>query len=716
MSVNNLVYEFGSFSFAPAEGLLRRAGEPLDLQPKTLQILQLLLERRGEVVTKDEFLERVWPDIIVEEGSLAVQISYLRKILGENATNEKYIVTAPRRGYRFVAAVTEKSSRDAATGPGLASDTAKREVNVAAPTLPAPRRVRFWPLVFLAGGLLSVALAFGLYGFAQRRPAAGPDFAAMKIDRVTEYGNLMDATLSPDAQIVAYVPRQAGKQSLWLHNRATNEKLQLLPPDPALCWGLKFSHDGSQLFYVKTQPNSTINVLYRISVSGGAEQKIVVNIDSPATLSPDGMQLAFVRSLVGPGQHRDILLTASIDGSGEKEIATRRHPEKFSFSTPSWSPDGKFIALGFSTNSQLDFTLLGVPVNGGASFALTPQHWYEIGGLAWEDDGEHLVFSARAADSRTLQIWRLQYPNGAPQRITNDTNNYLTVNLSKDPRALLTMQTGRNRSLWLTPLDKNAAPQRFNTGREDEAPGSMSVSQDGRIFYNAAENGLNKLWSVDATGRDAKLLSDNSSLPQVSRDGRFVVFVASRNGHRHILRIAADGTQEKQLTNGGGENDPYPTPDGQWILFTALSGERNTIWKVPLEGGEPTQLTRGSLAFAPIVSPDGAKFACKYRADEADKWKIAVFPIEGGTPLKVFPFPDAYHQTVRWTPDGKSLAYLETHDGAENIWLQPLEAGASKQISGFAEGQIFSFEWLEENRLIVSQGAEYQYLVLIKKS
>src|SRR5262249_14094970 len=99
------VYEFGPFRLDAAERLLWRDGEVVPLQPKVFDLLLALLERHGRLVEKDELMKAVWPDTIVEEVNLANNISILRKTLSENG--ERFIETAPKRGYRFVASVRE---------------------------------------------------------------------------------------------------------------------------------------------------------------------------------------------------------------------------------------------------------------------------------------------------------------------------------------------------------------------------------------------------------------------------------------------------------------------------------------------------------------------------------------------------------------------------------------------------------------------------------
>ena len=102
------VCEFGPFRYDPAQRLLFRGGEQVELPPKVLDTLHVLLERRGQVVEKAELMRLVWPDCTVEEVGLARNISLLRKALGDD--QEQFIATIPRRGYRFVAEVTEPAA------------------------------------------------------------------------------------------------------------------------------------------------------------------------------------------------------------------------------------------------------------------------------------------------------------------------------------------------------------------------------------------------------------------------------------------------------------------------------------------------------------------------------------------------------------------------------------------------------------------------------
>src|SRR5882757_226431 len=112
------IYEFGEFTLESGQRrLLRRdSGEPIALTAKAFDALLHLIEHRGETVDKDKLLDAVWPGVVVEENSLTQIVSTLRQILGETRAENRYIATVPRRGYRFVGEVSE---RTASAGPAV---------------------------------------------------------------------------------------------------------------------------------------------------------------------------------------------------------------------------------------------------------------------------------------------------------------------------------------------------------------------------------------------------------------------------------------------------------------------------------------------------------------------------------------------------------------------------------------------------------------------
>src|ERR1043166_4314324 len=646
-------YHFGEFQLDTTEWVLRQSGQVVPIAPKAVQALELLVKSAGRVLSRAEMVESLWPDNIVEDSNLTVAIWTLRRALGDQETEARFIETVPKRGYRFLPRV--KTSRST-------------------------------------------------------RPS-GVSFASMQVSRLTHDGHVLDVAISPDARLLAYVPIEAGKYSLWLWDLESGNKQQLYPSSPALCWGLRFTHDQKDLFYITTQANSTISVLHRMPAGGGKSKELVVNIDAPIALSPDGRQIAFVRCF--PGQHKDVLVVANVDGSNERELAQRLHPDKFCFSSSSWSPDGALIALGASRNNELEFAVLGVPVDGSASIELSQWDWKDMRAIAWSEDGNGLYFSATAADSNSLQIWRLTIASGEKQRVTNDPNNYEQISVAERAEALVTMHVDPQTNLWRVPAD--GAPRRITSGHTEGFDG-VTVTAGGRIVYASTENQQSDLWSIKADGSDSRRLTyDSGFFPSASREGSLVAFVSAQGGTRHIWCLDTAELTLEQLTNGAGETYPSIAPDGTWVVYTPLGEGRNTLRKVSLTGGAPVQLTHDSIALKPVVSPDGQMIARAYRRTEADKWSIAVLSSDDGRVLQTLALPFSYNQVIRWTADSKALTYLDRRDGVFNIWTQSLDEGVATQITNFTEDAIFSYDWLgADGQLVVSRGAKTRDIVLIR--
>ncbi|MEP6569039.1 MAG: hypothetical protein ABJC10_04625 [Acidobacteriota bacterium] len=541
----------------------------------------------------------------------------------------------------------------------------------------------------------------------------------MQIIRLTHDGHVLDVAISPDAQVLAYVPIEAGKYSLWLWHLESGEKQQLFPPSPALCWGLRFTPDQEDIFYITTQPNSTISVLHRMPIGGGQSQELVVNIDAPIAISPDNLRIAFVRCF--PGQHRDVVIVANVDGTGEREVASRQHPDKFCFSSASWSPDGELIALGASRNNDLEFGVLGVLPEGGALIELSQWDWKDMRAVSWSEDGSALYFSATALHSNSLQLWRFSLADNEKQRITNDPNNYEQISVADRADAFVTMHVDPKTNIWHVPTGD--VPRRITSGHTEGFDG-LTVIPPGRIVYASTENQQSDLWSINADGSNNRRLTyDSGFFPSASgagstsADGCLVAFVSVRGGTRHIWRLDIDSGRQEQLTEGGGESYPSISPDGSWIVYTPLGEGRNTLRKVLVAGGPSVQLTHDSIAIKPVISPDSKLIACVFRRTEADKWRIAVLSSAGGQPLKVLALPFPYNQIIRWTADCAALTYLDRRDGVYNIWKQPLDAAVPTQITNFTEDVIFSYDWLGVDRqLVVSRGAKTRDIVLIRNS
>ena len=206
----------------------------------------------------------------------------------------------------------------------------------------------------------------------------------------------------------------------------------------------------------------------------------------------------------------------------------------------------------------------------------------------------------------------------------------------------------------------------------------------------------------------------------MSPDNRYVVFHSNRTGVFQIWRIDRDGSSPKQLTFETTESTwPAFSPDGKWILFQhADPNNPYGLWRVSIDGGKPERVSEG-IAIRPAVSPDG-KLIAFWHNDEQQKssWRLKVINFEGGATFNIFDVAPTvqvqWDTPLHWSPDGKYLVYVDHSGGIDNLWGQPIDGGAPKQLTSFDEGKIFAFAWLKDGGLVTSRGVITADVVLIK--
>jgi serine/threonine protein kinase len=574
----------------------------------------------------------------------------------------------------------------------------------------------------IATGLIIVAWNFARPAQKGESPAlrqkSGGQLQSMRFDRFTATGKAGDVVgISPDGKYIAHIVAEASYLSLWLKQIDTSSEKQIVPPAEVEYWGITFSHDGQRIYYVTKEKNTTIGIVYVVPLQGGEPKKLAVNVDGPVAVSPDDQQLAFMRRY--PVEREDVLFVAEANGAEERRLATHKFPDSFSFSGPAWSPDGKTIAI---PAGQIDgskrLSVLAINVEDGSEKAVSGQQWSSIDGLIWLGDSSGLLVSAAEQNADSFQIWQLSYPSGEVQRITNDLNDYHSLSLTADSRTLVTVQFDHLSSIWTTSgKASEGQANKVSSGKNDGYYG-LSWTPDGKIVYGSMASNKLELWAMRPDGRESKRLINDAEairLPEVSPDGRYIFFVADHNNVPGIWRMNIDGSNAVLLTRGSGEYWPSCSPDGQWVAYTSIgSTNRLTLWRVPVEGGEAVQLT-DKLSLKPVISPDGKMIACIYRDAQTSPWKVAVIPFEGGTPIKVFDIPRPFRQSIRWTHGQNALSYIDSQDGAANIWSQPVNGGAPKKLTNFKSDQIFSYDWSRDGKILaLARGVETRDVILIK--
>jgi DNA-binding winged helix-turn-helix (wHTH) protein len=228
MSSTGSSFEFDEFVLDTGEKILLRDGDVVPITPKVFELLLVLVENHGHIVEKDKLMDRVWANSFVEDSNLTFTVRQLRKVLGDDTQNPRFIETVPKRGYRFIAKTVERVAAAEAT-PDLHSpvDTPAAKSNSSINGFQKSEPFRRY--IFLAGFLLIFgAVGVTIYSFWSKAGTSAGS-GNVKIQRLTSNGKTKVAAISPDGKFLAYVAGDEGSQSLWLRNIAAGGDLEVLP-------------------------------------------------------------------------------------------------------------------------------------------------------------------------------------------------------------------------------------------------------------------------------------------------------------------------------------------------------------------------------------------------------------------------------------------------------------------------------------------------------
>ncbi len=574
--------------------------------------------------------------------------------------------------------------------------------------------------------IVLAAAGYGVYSMLHR-PAAAP-FQNFTVTQVTNSGKAALAAISPDGKYILSVLDDNGQQSLWLRNVPTASDTQIIAPSPATYRSLTFSPDGNYIYFRKAQNavNSDYN-LYRAPVLGGNPQTVVHDIDSDIALSPDGKRMVYIRAN-DPEIGKERLLSADLSGNDEKVLRITPIAEASSFL--SWSPDGQEIAL---SRFQPDQALGGIDLFDIGSqktqrfVTFNDKAPYE---LKWLPDGRGIlaVYQQAGPSFSRAQIGFIPSAGGELQPITRDTNRYLTLTTSADGKTLASVQLKITQNLYLLP----------GTGSQsaDSKP-VVPQGQEVRGFGWAADGGL----LVSDGPRLLRLAADGQNQTQLIGDSTAGIVDPSSCGNDHLIfswmfhggtntlslwRANVDGSSPVRLTEGKRDFRSVCSPDGKWAYYYDQVAGR--ISRMPLDSSGKAEAVPGSVVPNSFVasagfglSSDGTVLA--YLVEVVDpgtqngKEKVALLDIGSSAPRLLDADPRVTRAGVQFTPDGKSVAYAIHENGVDNMWIQPLDGSAGRQITNFTSEQITSFHWSPDGKnLGVLRNHSESDVVLLQES
>jgi serine/threonine protein kinase len=572
----------------------------------------------------------------------------------------------------------------------------------------------------IAVGVIIVAL-LGVAGvMLWRRPAPAAQkpqvaYGSMKIEQLTSTNNINRAVISPDGKYLAQTTvGRDGKLTLSVLQIATGASVQVVPSSSTPFAGIAFSPDSNYLLYGSREESSGSGYasLFQVPSLGGTPRRLLFDIDTPVSFSPDGKQFAFGRGHPDTGENW--LLVANADGTGERKVAA--YKRYIGPPTPSWSPDGKMIVtpvLKATKGVRNDLTAFDVAT--GASRVIGTTRWFNLSSAQWLPDGSGLVVTAAIDTSARSQLWLQPYPAGEPLRITNDLNNYDFVTLTKEGKALTAIRGEREIDVLQVDPASSAAPVVLtpHTSRQ-------------YLTLEAAENGSIVVTLAHETGTDIALITKAGEAPQllthdgncfaadISANGQTIVFdSAGKDEIPHLFIINADGSGLKQLTSGDGELAAQISRDGTTVTYNSADG---AVWRIPSSGGTAVRigaLPNAARSGAAPISPDGKRFLhTEYaRGPGRSRQQLVISSTDDGKTLGTI---DSALAQARWMPSGDAVAYLRRAGGSGNIYVQPIKGGEPKALTHFTEGIIQSFDVTADGKVVVAWGKQRNDVVMIR--
>ena len=684
-------------------------------------------------------------DTFVEEGVLTQNIYTLRQSLGKDNDGNQFIENIARRGYRFAVPVNkiplniEENApvEDQTIGSGknlvsanflsnpvenkydsfISASKSKEfppdseivnSVNVSGLINENARQkntIRYG----LGAGLLALILTlagFGIYQYLnlskEKSEAEVAPIEQVRFQRLTDTGDVVFPTISPDGKILAYVRHAENEESVWIKQIDSDSSVQILPPSRKGYSSLNFSPDDNYLFFREDKNGGSI---YQTSILGGAVKKVVNNVWSDFSFSPDGKQIAFARRDMKRKLY--LLILANSDGSGERELTSRKLPELYTGAT-GWSPDGSKLIASVMLPNERTIKLFLIDAASGQETEWNNYNWRAISHILWMPDGKNLIISARNLNEPTSQIWMLSFPKGEIRRLTNDLEGYFRISLSADGRKLIARQQKIIIHLWMIDGFNAANARQITSGnRNFDGYSGIAFAPDNKIIFSSPTDSVTNLYSINADGTGKIQLTENAgrdnTYPSVSPDGRYIVFSSNRTGNTEIWRMNIDGSDQKQLTFSENpkqqSQSPFISPDGSEVFFIKTGNDLPSIWKVSIEGGTPVLIKNISDAQSGTllsISPDKKWFVYHRVMEKSDKdneeeskMRIGIMPFENEmAELKQFDLP-IRRSIIHWSSD-TTFDYSSGTFNASELWRQPISGEKPQKLLEFPD-RIYNF-------------------------
>jgi Tol biopolymer transport system component/DNA-binding winged helix-turn-helix (wHTH) protein len=598
------VFKFGEFEVRESEFLLIKSGESIPVEPKVFRVLLFLLRNPGRLVKKDEIVNAVWEDYSVSDNSLTRSVATLRRLLGDDAREPRYIATVQTVGYRFLCPV--EVSEGALDRPGDSESTAVPDHGR---SIPDRRRAKWVLAAVIATGVLITAAWIVQRSVRNHdevaRLSSTKHFPTVPVREVqlTNLGGVISwPAFSPDGRQLAFVwdagdhpsrgdlyVQLVGGESQPL--RLTHTRSEYLTPPT-------WSPDGREVAFGSCDDNG--GAIYTVSALGGPQHRITdvacpYGYIPPVSWTSDEKFLVLADRCVSDGPISSVVF--SMETGAKRCLVALLKGEDLGDGGGVLSPDGQTVA--FVRESPAGADLYTVPLAGGTPIRLTVDAKIngEPGVPMWTADGKFICFNSNR--SGTERTWRVSSGGGT---IEPETKYPGIGALSRDGSRLVYPGPSAfmGSSVWRAELSSEGGAivgkrQLLPDSAFDYAP---QPSPDGRqIVFESMRSGHDEIWKSNADGSDPRKLTSLRGAaggPRWSADCRWIVFdyLPENQNHRQVFAIDEEGRNLHMVVTGNYNNGvPTWSNDGKAIYFTSDRTGNFQIWRHDLATGRETQLT-----------------------------------------------------------------------------------------------------------------------------
>lgn len=611
---------FGAFEADLHSGAVSKSGSRIKLQDQPFKVLQILLERPGELVTREELQSRIWPEDSFGDFDYAVNVAVgkLRIALGDSADNPTFIETVPRRGYRFVAKLDHV--------------TVERRVAPFPVPPPPPRgrsRIRGRHLLLIGAAAAAAVAILGLGVLVGRRSATSKP---MEFDRLTvRHGTLYAARFVPGGRDIVYSASWEGLPiEVFSSDLKSPAARRLELPTTQL---LAISGSGEMAVLQQFKPGFMLTVRGTLGVvpfSGGVPRLLAENVEW-ADWSPDGKSLAIVRA---QGGKRRL----------EFPIGHVLYETNGWIGHPRISPRGSEIAFLDHPTYYDDRGMVSVVDLAGQKKALSAG-WESEEGLAWSPDGTEVWFSAAQAglDRRIFAVDL----TGRQRLVYRGPGGITLQDIAADGRVLLTRD---DQKTGIMGLAHGATKERDLSWLDWSLPSSLSADGNTLLFDEQGEqSGPNYTVALrDLQGSPPVPLGEGMA-GDLSPDGKWA---AATVAYTQLVLLPTGAGTLKRLDRADIQqysHEVHWLPDGKQIVFSAnQAGHDARCFIQNVDGGKPRPVTPEGVSVCKL-SPDGTVIAGLGVGAETPQ----LYPVDGGAPRPITGLLP--RESYSWTSDPRFL-------------------------------------------------------------